>query len=40
MFDELVHAIKEGDIIHKLYGLIGMKKLLLDDALAPYQEIF
>jgi hypothetical protein len=39
MFDDLVRIIKEGDILGKLYGYVGLKKLFSDSATAPYQEI-
>jgi len=39
MFGDLVRWIKEGDILDKLHGIVGLKKLLIDDATAPYMEV-
>jgi len=39
MFGDLERWIKEGDILDKLHAIVGLNKLLIDDATAPYMEV-
>jgi hypothetical protein len=39
MFEDLIKATRDGDIIAKHWGVIGLKSLLFEESTAPYDEL-
>jgi hypothetical protein len=39
MFEDLIRATRDGDIVAKHWGVIGLKTLLYQENNAPYDEL-